>query len=290
MGNPLSPAPAQPSLVTTPKPFSMPGLKELLIGGVGSGKTTSIKTWIEAGITPFCIFTEPSYEVIGDVGCDKLHLTYIGATTPSWAQMLDSAKKINSYDLKTLSGLSDIKKGEYHEFMDVLVALSNFTCMRCGESFGSVDSWNTDRVLVLDSLSGLNIMAMNLVVGSKPVKSMSDWGIAMDNEERLLQKLTCDVRCHVQVNAHPERELDEVTGQSFVSVAVLGRKLAPRLPRFFSDVIFSSQKQGTFSWSTITSNTDLKARNLPHADNLPQSFAPLVEIWKSRGGQILATE
>ena len=40
--------------------------------------------------------------------------------------------------------------------------MNDFTCDRCGESFGDVSTWNTDRAIVVDSLSGLNIMAMDL--------------------------------------------------------------------------------------------------------------------------------
>ena len=45
----------------------LPGPNILLIGASGVGKTTSIKTLIAKGITPFCLFTEPGFEVLGDV-------------------------------------------------------------------------------------------------------------------------------------------------------------------------------------------------------------------------------
>jgi hypothetical protein len=139
---------------------------------------------------------------------------------------------------------------------------------------------------VIDSLSGVNIMAMNLVVGSKPVKHQGDWGVAMDNLERLVQKLCIDTKCHFVLIAHAERETDEVQGGSKIMAATLGRKLAPRLPRFFSDVVLAD-KQGTkFTWSTAAVGADLKARNLPIADGLPPDFGQIIASWKKQGGLI----
>lgn len=215
-----------------------------------------------------------------------IHWHYIPPMSPSWADMLDSAKKINTFDLRTLSGLSDINKTKYQQFLDLIVLHNNFICQGCGEAFGDVSTWGTDRVVVNDSLSGINIMAMNLVVGSKPVRSMSDWGIAMQNEELFVQKICVDKRCHMMLIGHTEREVDEVTGASTIMTAALGRKLAPRIPRFFSDVVLAKKEADKFYWSTTAFGVDLKARNLPLGDQLLPSVVPLLETWKSRGGVI----
>lgn len=266
--------------------MSLPGVNVMLMGPSGTGKTYSIRTWLEAGVTPFCIFTEPGFEVLGDVPETKLHWHYIPPATADWGSMIDSAEKINQLSFESLTKLSDINKRKHSQFIEVLRCLSNFTCQRTGEQFGPVDSWGTDRVLVVDSLSGLNIMAMNLVVGSKPVKSMSDWGVAQDNLERLVQKLCMDTRCHFVLIAHSERETDEVLGGSKIMASTLGKKLAPKLPRFFSDVIFAVKEGSKFSWSTAALGADLKARNLPIADGLAPDFNPIVASWAARGGKL----
>jgi hypothetical protein len=123
-------------------------------------------------------------------------------------------------------------------------------------------------------------MAMNLVTGSKPVKSMADWGVAIDNLERLIVKLCVDTKCHFVLLAHLEREVDEVTGGTSLMASTLGRKLAPKLPRFFSDVVQAKRNVDKFVWSTAASNVDLKARNLPIADNLDPSFKAILTSWK----------
>jgi len=261
------------------------GVNVMLVGATGTGKTYSIRTLLDVGITPFCLFTEPGFEsVLGDLPKDKIHWCYIPPANPSFEAMIDSARKINTLSLKSLSQLADINKREYAQFVEVIAALHNFKCARTGEEFGDIGDWGPDRAIVVDSLSGLNIMAMSLVVGSKPVKSMADWGIAMSNLEALIQKLCTDTRCHFILTAHLERSQDEITGGLTITASVLGKKLAPKIPRFFDDVI-NCQREGTvFTWSTAALNVDLKARNLPISDKLEPSFVPLINNWRAKAG------
>lgn len=62
--------------------------------------------------------------------------------------------------------------------------------------------------------------------------------------------------------------------------STLGRKLAPRLGNFFSDVIHVRRDGTKFLWATDTANADLKARHVPLAGNLTASFAPLYAEWR----------
>ena len=250
----------------------------MLIGATGTGKTYSLRTFLDAGVTPFIIATEPGIEsTLGDLPADQCHWHYIPPASVGWGEMLDSAKKINMFDMKALSSMSDINKRKFNQFLDVIATCNDFVCDRTGESFGDVAEWGPDRALIVDSLSGLNIMAMNLVVGSKPVKAMADWGIAMDNLERLVIKLTTDTKCYFVLTAHVEREVDEVTGGTSLMASTLGRKLAPRIPRFFDDVVMCQREGSTFTWSTTAMNADLKARNLKWEAKLAPSFAQIVE-------------
>lgn len=264
--------------------FTIPGFKTLLLGGVGSGKTHSLRTLVDCGLEVFAVFTEPGMEVVADIPPEKLKWKYISPSTVSWSAMLDSAKKLNTMSFKSLAELPHINRGEHSEFLELITTLSNFKDDRTGEVFGPVDNFDQSRVLWIDSLSGINIMAMNLIAGSKPVKSQADWGCAMDNLERLIQKLSTDLNCHVVLVSHMERETDELTGGTSMMVSTLGRKLAPKIPRFFSDVIHVKRDDKRFTWSTTTMNTDLKARNLPWADNLEPSFAQLYNNWLKKNG------
>lgn len=252
----------------------------MLLGESGTGKTHAVRTLVEAGLEVFVVFTEPGMEVLADVPKEKLHWHYIAPSAPDWDDLISSATKINTMSFDALTKLPDINKRKYTEFIDLLTTLSDFKDDRTGQSYGAVDSWDSSRVLVVDSLSGLNIMAMNLIAGSKPVKTMGDWQIAVDNLERLLMKLTVDLRCHFVLTAHLERETDEVTGGTTLVSSTLGRKLGPKLPRFFSEVIHVKRQGEKFSWSTATSNVATKNRYLSIADNLPPSFVPIIASWK----------
>lgn len=277
------------NVVTLPAKSPLPGTNTLLMGGSGAGKTWSLRTLVDQGLEVFGLFTEPGFEVVGDIPCPKLHIRYIQPGTTDWGAMLDTAQKINTFSFKSITELGDINKQKFGQYIEVLRSLSDFKCDRCGKSFGKVDGWGTGRVLWLDSLSGLNVMAMTLMVGQKPVKSMADWGVAMDNLEFLIRNLCVVTRCHFVLISHMERETNEATGGSQIMAATLGRKLAPRLPIYFSDVVMSQRTGTKFTWSTAAVGADLKARNLPIADNLDPTFVPILEKWKSRGGIIEAS-
>jgi len=68
--------------------------------------------------------------------------------------------------------------------------------------------------------------------------------------------------------------------------STLGRKLAPKLPRFFSDVVYADKTGSKFTWSTMALGADLKARNLPTADGLAPDFGPIIAKWKTQGGTV----
>lgn len=269
--------------------MSIPGSTTMLVGGVGSGKTHCLRTLIDAGITPFILFTEPGMRTVSDIPPEKLHWKYIPPAAPSWEAMLDNAQKINTLSFKALTQMGDMQKQQYGQFLEVLSTMNNFVCDRTGESFGDVATWEGNRAIVIDSLTGLNIMAMDMVVGAKPVKAMGDWGVAMDNLERFITVMTTNVNCHFILTAHLEPEKDEVTGGIHLMASTLGKKLAPKIPRFFDDVVLCRNEEGKYSWATEDYRVDLKHRNLPGSKQLPPSFVPLIESWKKAGGVIDST-
>jgi hypothetical protein len=263
---------------------SIPGPKVLLAGAVGSGKTWSIRTLLPLGYDVFIIATEPGiHDVLGDTDESRLHWHYIKPADPTWDAMRDNAKKINMMSFEDLSKLkSGLNKSQYGQFIELLNTMANFKCDRCEREFGPVDGLTNRQAFVLDSLSGLNIMAMDLVTGAKPVKAIGEWGVAMDNEERLITKMCSATNCLFVLTAHLELEVDEMLGMTKLMPGALGRKLAPKIPRFFSDVIHCKMNDARWTWSTITPNVDVKARNLPYADGMDQDFALIVEAWRKK--------
>lgn len=270
--------------------YNSRGTKTMLLGPIGSGKTTALVTFIDAGLDLFVIGTDPGFEEsILDameqrgLPLDKLHYQYIAPATTSWAALIDSANKVNMLSYEGLTGLkSGVMKSEYKQFVMLLTALSDFVDHRTGEHFGPVDDFPENCAFAIDGLSGINVMAMDMMIGGKPVAHQGEWGVAMNMEEKLILKLTSDLKCFFVLTAHIEKEPDLVSGIPIIMVGALGKKLAPKLPRTFSDVILSVKEGNKFTWSTAALNVDLKSRSLPIKDGLDPSFEQIVDKWKER--------
>lgn len=260
--------------------MSVPGVNVLLMGAPGTGKTHCLRTLVDAGLEVFVIFTEPGMEVIADTDPDQVHWHYVAPAQPDWDVMIKNAKLVNQFDNAQLQKLPGMNKQAYSQFIDVLNVCNDFSCQRTGQSYGPIDSWGTDRVFVFDSLSGLNIMLLDLVVGGKPIRTLPDWGIAMDNEEKFLNKLCLGTQCHFVLSSHIDRQVDEVLGGVKLMVSALGNKLSPKIPRFFSDVVMTVRTGDEFTWSTAAAGADTKARNLPWQDKQPPSFVPIIDQWR----------
>ena len=200
--------------------------------------------------------------------------------------MIDMAGNLNRMSFDMITKLQDPNKSQYTQWIDVLKTCEDFTDDRTGESFGNISSWGTDRALVIDSLSGLNDMAMQLIVGSRPTRSMPDWMVAQNNLLGFLTKLCTDTRCHFVLTGHLEREQDEISGGISLMASTLGKKLAPKIPRNFDEVVMCKHLADEFVWSTAEGNADLKSRVLPIANSIPPSFVGAIDAWKQAGGII----
>ena len=264
--------------------------KTLLMGPPGSGKTDSLTTYIEAGLDLFVIITDPGGDesLIDAVkrrklDINKLHYYYLSPASPSWDTLGKMAKKIGLMGYDDLSKLkTGIEKSDYQQYFKLIALCGNFIDQRTGKEFGPIDSWGEDRAFALDSLSGVNTMAMDMVLGAKPTAHQGEWGVAMSAEEKLIKKLCSDLKCFFTLTAHIEREPNEITGVPTISVGALGRKLAPKLPKDFSDAVLQVKTEAGFFWSTQENNTDLKARTLPLSSKLQPSFCQVVDSWRKR--------
>lgn len=265
----------------------IPGAKVLIMGGTGTGKTYSLRTLIEAGITPFIIFTEPGMESLSDLKGHPYHWHYVPPTTSDWGALKQIGENVSKFTYESLIKQIDVNRPtKYVQWLDIIKTSNDFVCDECRQSFGDVSTWGTNRALVMDSLTGLSEMSIRLVIGGKVARSQSDWGIGQEMVRKILDAWTTGLRCWFVLTAHEAREADLVSGAIKVMPHTLGRALAPDIPKYFSDVIETVRIGTDWNWSTASPNADVKARNVPVSEKLPPSFVPLVSRWKEKGGVI----
>lgn len=281
---------------STKETSALAGVNVLIEGPTGTGKTHSLGTLADAGVELFCLFTENALETLLGYWTDRglpvppnVHWHVLKRPEGSFNVLAEGANTINTYTLDSLYKMVDANRAKHNQFVTLLRSLADFPDDRTGQKFGPVDSWGPNRCLALSTLTGINPIAMSLVIGNKAVKDQRDWGIAQDQIEKILRQLTDGCKCHFILEAHVERETDQVFGGVKITVATLGRALAPKIPPMFSDVILAYREGPRFFWSTANSQADLKARNLPIADGIPQDFKQIFTKWQSRGGKFSET-
>ena len=264
------------------RPVPMPNV--LLVGDSGSGKTTAIRTIVEAGLETFVIFTEPMMDLLADLPADKLHWRYIPPTTGSWDETLQKLEMMAPLAWDAISKMTnDPLKSKYTQWYNFVHTFAHFHCDRTGQDYGDVTEWGYDRALVIDGLSGVNKLALQFICGSSVAKTLPQWGAAIDLEMGLVaEKLCFDTTCLYVLIAHLDFNKDELTGAIKFVPNALGKANGPELPKSFNDTVHAIRDGQKFRWSTTTYNVDVKGRNLPMADNLPPHFGYLLSAWQKR--------
>jgi AAA domain len=276
---------------------STPGVNVLLEGAAGTGKTHSIGTGVDYNPDlhwHYFAFESGTESLIGywtDKGKpvpSNLHINTVRPASAGWTEMAEQVKYINTLSYDVLKKQTDPNRSKYDQFEKFLRTFNDVREDNSDKKFGSVDSWDTNRVVVIDGLTGLGDAAMKAVIGGKADRDQKDWGLAQNLLENFLRKLTSDCRCHLVLLSHIDRETDLVSGGSKITVSTLGAKLAPKIPPMFSDVILCKRNVAQWFWDNADPAADLKFRNLPIGDKNPPNFKPIFDKWASRGGVIKA--
>jgi hypothetical protein len=269
----------------------------LLIGPAGTGKTWSIFTLLKCGLEVRMLATEHSApnRVIEAVRknvpdlkqqeemLSRFDWKFISPAPPKWQALMDSADMINRLSLDDIAKQrTGVAKGDAKQWIELLNTCAEFHSDKDGQILGDVTEWGPDCAFVIDGLTGVNTMSRNLTVGLKPNPAPGEWGVMQGNILTLINKLASDCKCFFVCIAHVERETNEVTGISQVTVSTIGAKLAPKLPPLFTNVIYAVREKDQFRWSTAALGVDTKAGDLPILDNLPPDFTPIVESYRAR--------
>jgi hypothetical protein len=273
-------------------PEALPSV--LIIGEQGSGKSHAIRSLLDSGFSKVVVIAlEPGIQdVLGDIQKGKLAWKYINPYGLKMGQLASMYKTMHTMPLTALQGLGHMGREKFPQFIDLMAACDSFVDDRTGENLGGVENFPTDWAFVIDGLSGLNIMVQHFTIGVKPFLELRDYQAIQNSIIEFLNTLTNDSKCLFVLNAHLERETDENTGQSVLTMSTIGKKLAPKLGRFFSDVIlterYTKDSKQAWRWVTDSSQIRLKARNLPYSKELPASFKPLLDSWRAK--QVLSTK
>lgn len=274
----------------------MIGVKVMLMGAPGSGKTHSLRTLVDAGLEVFCVFTDNGMDVMRDLryasdtykaalAAKNVHWKYVAPAITKWGDFRAAFKMGQNFDIGTLQKQPATDKLAFPQFGELLSAMENFVCDHCGKAFGNVDEWDDKRALILDGLSGTNSMLLSWAAGSKPAVSQPEWGQAMKMQLAFIERLTLGLRCHTIILAHLDREVDMTVGSVKLMPLALGNKNAPQLGKFFTDTILAErviEPSGAMKWSWNLGrvDADVKARNLTWTANQIPSFVPLIENWR----------
>jgi hypothetical protein len=259
------------------------------MGPTGVGKTRSIGTLVDSGIEVFFLAIESGMESLLGYWTDRglpippnLHWHKLGASEVSFEDMIANATKINTYNLESLAKMADPNRAKHNQYITLLEALHDFPDDRTGERFGDVSTWDSSRAIVIDGMAGINNCTMSLVIGGKPVRNQSDWGIAQGIIVGFLRKLCDDCKCWFVLLSHVSRETDQVLGGVKITVDTLGKAIAGQIPPMFSDVILAVRDGGAWSWDTASTQADVKTRNLPISGKIEPNFGQIVTKWRSR--------
>ena len=189
--------------------MSLPGVNVLLQGDGGTGKTFSLGTAVEyseklqvhymafesGAESLFGYFLDPPGR--GGKGLKSLppnlHVTTVKPPAASWDSLAENTKLINTLSLGALKKISDPNRSKYDQFEKFLRTFNKVTDDE-GKEYGSVDSWGSDRMLVIDGMTGLARAAAQSVIGGKIDRDQSDYGLMMGLIEEFLRRIT-DASC-----------------------------------------------------------------------------------------------
>jgi len=176
------------------------------------------------------------------------------------------------------------RSGDNNAFWKILGTCSDFKDDRTGKSLGAVDAFPVKRVFAIDSLTELGNAAMKMQIGSRPMASPGDYGVAQNNLMNFLRLCTQGMSCPFVMTAHVDRETDAVTQSTKIMIKAIGKALATEIPTLFSDVIYTTREGAQFWWDTAAYGVDVKTRSLGYRSKITPDFAQIFDVWKKRAG------
>lgn len=272
------------------------GPKVTLMGLGGTGKTYSLGTlaeWCERNNFELAIlFTEMGLEsflgYFRDKGKEPPACVYWHQQTTrpiSLKALMLTADNVGKLSYEALAKSVDPNRsGDNNAFYKILGSCSKFVDDRTGKDLGGVDAFPWNRVFAMDSLTETSNAAMKMQIGSRPMASPGDYGVAQNNLMNFLRLCTQGIQCPFVMTAHVDRETDAVTQTTKVMIKAIGKALATEIPTLFSELIYTTREADKFYWDTAAYGVDTKTRSLGIKSKIEPDFALIFDKWKVRAG------
>lgn len=272
------------------------GPKVCLMGLGGTGKTYalgSLADWAAAnGFELAILFTENSSETFLGYYRDRgkepppcIYWHQQGTRPISLKNLILQADNVGKLSYESLAKSVDGNRGgENNAFWKILQSCSDFKDDRTGKSLGGVDTFPLKRIFAMDSLTETSNAAMKMQIGSRPMASPGDYGVAQNNLMNFLRLLTQGCDCPFVMTSHVDREIDGVTQSTKIMIKAIGKALATEIPTLFSDVIYAVRDGDKFTWDTAAYGVDVKTRSLGYRAGIRPDFAQIFDVWKKRAG------
>ena len=275
---------------------SLIGPKICVMGLGGTGKTYSLGTlcdWAAAnGFEVAILFTENGLETLLGYFRDKGKeppasiFWHQQVTKPiSLSALMRTADAVGRLSYEALAKSVDGDRGgDNNAFHKILQSCFNFRDDRTGKELGPVDGFTLKRIFVIDSLTELSNAAMKMQIGSRPMASPGDYGVAQNNLMNFLRLCTQGMECPFVMTAHVDRETDAVTQTTKIMIKAIGKALATEIPTLFSDVVYATREGAKFTWDTAAYGVDVKTRSLGYKAGITPDLGQLFDTWKKRAG------
>tara|TARA_R110000868_G_scaffold4713_4_gene29270 strand:+ start:430 stop:1278 length:849 start_codon:yes stop_codon:yes gene_type:complete len=272
------------------------GPKVVLMGLGGTGKTFSLGTlvdWAAANKYEVAVlFTENGLESLLGYWRDsnkpvpECLFWHQQTTRPiSLKALMQTAESVGKLSYEALAKSIDGNRGgDNNAFWKILESCSDFKDDRTGKSLGPIDAFPLTRIFVIDSLTELANAAMKMQIGSRPMASPGDYGVAQNNLMNFLRLTTQGLICPFVMTAHVDRETDSVTQSTKIMIKAIGKALASEIPTLFSDVIYATREADKFYWDTAAYGVDTKTRSLGIRSKINPDFGQIFNVWKKRSG------
>lgn len=254
--------------------------KGLHVGDSGTGKTGALAALVEDGYRLRVLDFEDGLDPIaGYVKAE--HKEKLGNV--SYHTLKDQFQMVGSY--------LAIKKAP--SFQRAMKLLQNWEDDSAPEgSYGPVESWGDDIILVVDTLGSMSRASFNMILhannalapsGGRGGPEQSHYGTAQNNVERLLDMLTTPevVPCHVIINAHWSWQEGD-SGVSRPYPRTIGKALDPKVGEKFNNMLgFSASATGKLIRTQRDGTIPLKTskpvkESYPISSGLSELFKELV--------------